>query len=73
MSDQSAQPGIIVGAIVRLASSAVPLTVVERSGIEARVVWLDDMSKPQELTVDVRALRPWNETPERAPKGSSVQ
>lgn len=45
-----------VGSAVQLAAGGVRMTVVGRDGSEARVAWVDDLGKPQELTVDVRAL-----------------
>jgi uncharacterized protein YodC (DUF2158 family) len=45
-----------VGSVVTLAAGGGRMTVVSRTGSEARVAWLDDMGRPHELTVDVRAL-----------------
>jgi uncharacterized protein YodC (DUF2158 family) len=45
-----------VGSVVTLAAGGGRMTVVSRTGSEARVAWLDDMGRPNELTVDVRAL-----------------
>ncbi len=71
-------PPIVVGSVVTLVAGGPLSTVVERSGTEARIVWTDDLGKPHELTVDVRALRtvaagrPADE-PSSAPDGGMVQ
>jgi uncharacterized protein YodC (DUF2158 family) len=51
-----ALPDRPVGAVVTLKAGGARMTVVGRDGSEARVAWTDDMGRPQELTVDVRAL-----------------